>query len=112
MRWPAWTRADPAGHAAAGNIPEDYTAFLKTDALKGKRFGLLRQAMGYHPDVDAATDKAIAALKAAGAEVIDVKIDTYDKWDEPEYEVLLYEFKDGLNAYLKNAARRMRRSRR
>lgn len=95
--------ADPAGHAAAGNIPDDYSAFLKTDSLKGKRFGLLRQAMGYHPDVDAATEKSIAALKSAGAEVIDVKIDTYDKWNAPEYEVLLYEFKDGLNSYLKSA---------
>ena len=95
--------ADPAGHAAAGNIPEDYSAFLKTDSLKGKRFGLLRQAMGYHPDVDAATEKSITALKEAGAEVLDVKIDSYDKWNAPEYEVLLYEFKDGLNTYLKNA---------
>ena len=95
--------ADPAGHAAAGNIPEDYSAFLKADSLKGKRFGLLRQTMGYHPDVDAATEKSITALKAAGAEVLDVKIDSYDKWNAPEYEVLLYEFKDGLNRYLKNA---------
>ena len=31
---------DPAGHAAAGNIPEDYRAFLKNDALKGKRIGV------------------------------------------------------------------------
>jgi len=37
---------DPAGHAAAGNIPPDYSAFLKPDALKGKRFGVLRKAMG------------------------------------------------------------------
>ena len=95
--------ADPAGHAAAGNIPEDYSAFLKTNSLKGKRFGLLRQAMGYHPDVDAATEKSVAVLKSAGAEVIDVKIATYDKWNTPEFEVLLYEFKDGLNTYLKNA---------
>jgi len=95
--------ADPAGHAAAGNIPEDYTSFLKVDALKGKRIGILRQTMGYQPDVDAATEKAIAALKAAGAEVIDAKIDTYGKWDEPELEVLLYEFKDGLNRYLANS---------
>ena len=57
--------ADPAGHAAAGNVPEDYSAFLKADSLKGKRFGLLRQTMGYHPDVDAATEKSIAALKLA-----------------------------------------------
>ena len=95
--------ADPAGHAAAGNIPENYTSFLKADALKGKRFGLLRQAMGYNTDVDAATDQAVAALKSAGAEVVEIKIDSYEKWNGPEYEVLLYEFKDGLNTYLKNA---------
>src|SRR5687767_3792992 len=50
--------SDPAAPAAIGHIPTDYTASLKSDALKGKRFGLLRQAMGYHPDVDAATIKA------------------------------------------------------
>ena len=95
--------ADPSGHAAAGNVPDDYTAFLKSDALKGKRFGVLRQAMGYHPDVDAATERAIAALKASGAEVVDVKLSTYGEWDKPELEVLLYEFKDGLNTYLRNS---------
>ncbi|MEO6104639.1 MAG: amidase [Pseudoxanthomonas sp.] len=92
--------ADPAAHAAAGNIPPDYTGFLKADALKGKRFGLFRQTMGFHPDVDAAMDKAVAAIKAAGGEVVDVKIPTYNQWDKPEFEVLLYEFKDGLNTYL------------
>ena len=78
----------------------DYTAFLKADALKGKRFGLLRQAMGYHPDVDAAAEKAGATMKAAGAEVIDIRIRTYNEWDPHELEVLLFEFKDGLNKYL------------
>ena len=95
--------ADPAGHAAAGNIPADYSAFLKPDALKGKRLGVLRQTMGFHPDVDAATERAISALKAAGAEVVDVKLGSYGKWDKPELEVLLYEFKAGLNSYLKTS---------
>jgi amidase len=93
--------ADPAGPAATGKIAADYTTFLVADALKGKRFGVLRQAMGYHPDVDAATEKVIAALKAGGATVVDVKVPTYSKWEAPELTVLLYEFKDGLNAYLK-----------
>jgi len=48
-------------------------------------------------------EKSIAALKAGGAIVEDVKVATYNKWDPPEFEVLLYEFKDGLNAYLKHA---------
>ncbi|MEO5822538.1 MAG: amidase [Vicinamibacteraceae bacterium] len=93
--------ADPAGPGATGKVAADYTAFLRPDALKGKRFGVLRQAMGYHPDVDAAMEKSIAVLKANGAVVEDVTMPTYDKWGDPEFEVLLYEFKDGLDAYLK-----------
>jgi amidase len=92
---------DPAGAAAKGKIAEDYATSLKPDALKGKRLGLLRQAMGFHPDVDKAMNDAIAAIKAAGAEVVDIKIATYNQWNDPEFDVLLYEFKDGLNAYLK-----------
>ena len=95
--------ADAAGTAASGKIPADYAAYLRADALKGKRFGVLRQAMGYHPDVDAAMERSIGQLKAAGAVVVDVKVPTYDKWGDPEFELLLYEFKDGLNAYLKSA---------
>ena len=94
---------DPSGKAATGKIAADYLAFLKADALKGKRFGVLRQAMGYHPDVDASMTKAIDAIKAAGAEVIDVKVPTYNNWNDPEFSVLLYEFKDGLNTYLKKS---------
>ncbi len=95
--------ADPAGKAAEGKIAADYTTFLKPDALKGKRFGVLRQAMAFHPDVDAAMGRAIDAIKAAGAEVIDVKVPAYNDWNDAEFTVLLYEFKDGLNTYLKNS---------
>ena len=56
--------------------------------------------MGYHPGVDAAMDAALAALKAAGAETIDVRVPTYNDWNDAEFQVLLYEFKDGLNKYL------------
>ena len=95
--------ADPVRAGGTGKIATDYTTFLKADALKGKRFGVLRQAMGYHPDVDASMTKAIDAIKAAGGEVIDVKVPTYNDWNDPEFAVLLYEFKDGLNAYLKKS---------
>ena len=96
---------DPAGPAAEGRIPPDYTVFLKADALKGKRFGVLRQAMGYHPDVDASMARAIDLLTGAGAgaEVTDVTMASYNEWNAPEFEVLLYEFKDGLNAYLRSS---------
>lgn len=95
--------ADPAGAAATGHLP-DYLAGLKAEALAGKRFGVLRQAMGYHPDVDATMERAIATMKAAGATVIDVQVPTYNRWNQAELDVLLYEFKDGLNAYLTASA--------
>ena len=95
--------ADPAGGAAAGKIAADYTSYLKADALKGKRIGVLRQAMGFHPAVDAATSVALDALKKQGAELVDVKVGTYNEWNDAEFTVLLYEFKDGLNSYLKNS---------
>jgi amidase len=94
--------SDPAA-PAADRASVDYSSSLKPDALRGKRFGLLRQAMGYHPDVDAATKKAVEAITMAGAQVVDVKIGTYDDWNELELEVLLYEFKDGLNRYLEKS---------
>jgi amidase len=95
--------ADPAGAAATGKIAADYTKFLNANALAGRRFGVLRQAMGYHPDVDASMTRAIDRLKQAGAEVIDVKVETYNDWNDAEFTVLLYEFKDGLNTYLQKS---------
>lgn len=94
---------DPAGAAAAGKIPADYASALSNDAIRGKRFGVLRQAMGYHPDVDGAMERAIATLKTAGGAVVDVRLASYNDWNDPEFEVLLYEFKAGLNAYLRRA---------
>ncbi len=69
-------------------------------ALEGRRFGLLRQAMGRHAGLDAATEAALARLRDAGAEVVDVELSTWGQWGEAELTVLLYEFKDGLNRYL------------
>ena len=94
---------DPAGHAAAGNIPPDYTSFLKPDALKGKRFGRLKKESGWDPHVDAAMQAAVERIKAAGGKVVDVEVKGYNDWNDAEFQVLMYEFKDGLNAYLKKA---------
>ena len=68
--------------------------------LAGRRLGLLRQAMGRHPGLDAATERAIERLRAAGADVTEVDMPTWGQWGPHELTVLLYEFKDGLNRYL------------
>jgi Asp-tRNA(Asn)/Glu-tRNA(Gln) amidotransferase A subunit family amidase len=70
---------DPITAYGVGHAPETYTSFLDKDGLKGARVGILRQSMGNdsEPDsedfknVTAIFDKAIAELKAAGAEVVD-----------------------------------------
>lgn len=92
--------ADAATAEYKARTPTDYTAHLEPDALRGARIGVLRKSMGYQPDVDAATARAIETLRAAGAHVVDAEIPTAGQWDEAEFEVLLYEFKHGLEAYL------------
>ena len=89
--WPTsrccWVRSPRSTIAIRGTgrtrrIPADYLSSLDAGALKGKRLGVLRQAMGFHPDVDKAIESAIAAMKAGGAEVVDVKIGTYNDWND------------------------------
>ena len=91
---------DPASANAKAHTAPDYTAFLNAGALAGKRLGLVRKAIEFHPDVRAAMERSVAALTAAGAIVIDVKISGYGGWGAAELDVLLYEFKDGINKYL------------
>jgi amidase len=92
---------DPATAASKGHVEADYTKFLNAAALKGARIGVARNLAGFHPAVDAAFDAAIAALTAAGAIIVDpVNVPNLGKYDEAEMNVLLYEFKDGLNKYL------------
>jgi len=81
----------------------DYLAALKPGALRGARIGVLRSATGYQPQLDAAFERALQALRDAGADVRDAKIATAGQWGEAEFEVLLYEFKHGLNRYLQDS---------
>ncbi len=79
----------------------NYLGALKARAAQGARIGVARGLFGFHPEVDKLADQAIRALKELGAEIIDeVKIDTLGQFDESEFEVLSYELKADLNAYL------------
>ncbi|MFN5598235.1 MAG: amidase [Gemmatimonas sp.] len=91
---------DPVTANATGQV-DDYLAALRPQALEGARIGVARNMAGFHPAVDAAFDRAVDVLRAAGATVIDpCNVPTVGKYDADELTVLLYEFKDGLNAYL------------
>ena len=92
---------DSATAAARGRTPADYATALDAAALKGARIGVARNFFGFSDAVDRVMGEAIAAMKSAGATIIDpANIATAGKFDEAELEVLLYEFKADLNAYL------------
>ncbi len=55
--------------------------------------------MGFSDKVDTLMNKAVAFLKANGAEVIDIEFPKGLNYEDASYQVLLYEFKDGLNKY-------------
>lgn len=95
---------DSATAAARGKSSSDYTRFLDPKALKGARLGIAREKFfGYSDVTDKLINDAIAVMKDRGAIIVDpANIPTAGKFDDTEFEVLLYEFKADLNAYLKS----------
>ena len=82
--------------------PPDYSRFLDANSLSGVRIGVMRHSAGFHEKVDALFEQALAALRARGAVLVDpADIATADKLEADENVVLQYEFKNGLNTYLK-----------
>jgi amidase len=93
---------DPATADAqgGGHVAKDYTAFLDASGLKGARIGVQART-GNNPVVDKVLEQAIAVLKAQGADVVDpAPIETAGQLGMNERDVLQYEFKADLNAYL------------
>lgn len=64
---------DDATKRAEGKIAADYTKFLDKEALKGARIGVARDFMGQDPEVDSTIESALAAMRRAGATLVDVK---------------------------------------
>jgi amidase len=92
---------DPATAASQGKAAPDYTRFLDPNGLRGARLGIARKFFENNAPMDSFLSGCIDALKKAGAEVIDpADLATHGQMNAPESEVLLYEFKDGLNRYL------------
>jgi amidase len=85
---------------SAGKYHADYTLFLKPDGLRGKRIGLLKKEMGYHAKVDTLMRRAVAQLKSQGAEVVELDFNLEGAVNGSSFQVLLYEFNDGLTKYL------------
>ncbi|MEZ4511702.1 MAG: amidase [Chloroflexota bacterium] len=95
---------DQATLGSNGRFHTDYTRFLDPDGLRRARIGVAREGFwGHDAGTDAVIETAVSALRHAGATIIDpANIPTIDQMgeDNAEFEVLLYEFKADLNAYL------------
>jgi len=93
---------DEATSAGADHTEPDYTAFLEPHALIGARIGVAREKyFGYSPEADAIVENAIQMMRDVGATIVDpADIPSAGKFDDGEFEVLLYEFKAGLDRYL------------
>jgi amidase len=87
---------------SSGAASRDYTQSLDPNGLKGARIGVVRNKyFGYSPAADRIAEAAIADMKKAGATIVDpANITTLGKFDDGEFDVLLYEFKADLNKYL------------
>ncbi len=100
----AMTGVDPRDRATtrAAGKSADYSTALDAKALAGARIGVARKRyFGYSPPADRVVEQAIADLKAQGAVIVDpADIPTAGGLDDCEMEILLTEFKAGLNAYL------------
>lgn len=92
---------DPATWTSAGKSVKDYTECLDGDGLKGARIGVVRK--GFFDELESPQlelmEAAIEKMSLEGAEIIDpISIPTAE--EDWAIDVLIHEFKEGLNAYL------------
>lgn len=80
----------------------DYTQFLKEDGLKGKRIGIFKAPLGNNFKVDSLMSQAVDIIKSLGAEVVELERITQPNTAYYSFEVMLYEYKDGLNNYFQS----------
>ncbi|MBJ6143795.1 amidase [Hymenobacter sp. BT559] len=87
--------------SAAPKKPVDYTRLLRPEALKGQKLGVEKGHLASQTAAGELLRQAVAVLKAQGATVVEVDVrSAVTPVGESEFDVLLYEFKDGVNKYL------------
>jgi amidase len=79
-------------------VHRDYRRFLTREGLQGKRLGIYQAALGDYL-VDPVFAAAVEDIRAAGAEVIPVVDDIHSGIEDLSFQLLLFEFKQGVNDY-------------
>jgi amidase len=94
---------DAATADSAGHTETDYTRALDAEGLRGARLGVVRKSFGFNARVDRLMEDALAEMSRRGAVLVDpADIPHIGEYDESELEVLLYELKADLEAYLRD----------
>jgi amidase len=93
---------DPVTQSGVGRGLTDYTRFLDPNGLRGARLGVPRRLYRSNAVTEKLINAALEVIKGLGAILVDpAEIPTVGKLGDAEGEVLHYEFKTGLNAYLR-----------
>ena len=87
---------------AEEHIHSDYTEFLNADGLEGKRIGFYTGPMGNHFRVDTLMHETVRKFEDLGATVVEIDQISTENIGGDAFQVLLYEFKDGLNSYFES----------
>jgi amidase len=100
--------ADAASAAVGERFQSDYVRYLDPDGLRGARLGIARRFFADNAPLDRFLDNCVATLKGAGAVIVDpADLPMHGAAAAAEQEVLLYEFKADLNAYLARLPREL-----
>ena len=91
--------ADPAT-AEADRHAVDFTQGLEAASLAGVRVGVLTNRVGDDPRIEALFDRAVEDMRAAGAAIVEFELPRSQEMGRDEFTVLLYEFREGIDAYL------------
>jgi amidase len=89
--------------SSKGKALTDYTPFFKIDGLQGKRIGIEKSFLKKHEGVDSLFKDAIDLMKSKGATLVELEFVKIKDLGNSEGQLLQYEFKEGLNAYLSKA---------
>ena len=96
--------ADPVTKESEGKVKKDYTQFLDSNGLQGKRIGVEKSFLEGHEGVVAVFKQAIELIKSKGATIVEVELlKKTRELGDAEFAIMQYEFKEGLNRYLATA---------
>lgn len=94
--------ADAASAAVGDRFQSDYAKYVDPKGLNGARLGIARKFFADSAPLNGFLDACIATLKSGGAVIVDpADLPLHGTLGAVEQEVMLYEFKADLNAYLR-----------